>query len=295
MGIVTKSPLVVRDIDVLVELGRAVSGAFRRLGADSAAEGLAGGLIDADAPGNADIAPRTRSAPGCQLAARCRGAACGRVSVWFSIALADNAVAAKLEPGAPPPSARFRALRKLADAGVSVGVMVAPIIPGLTDREIPAVLARAADAGARSVCHSPVRLPGHVADVFLTRLRREFPAAADRVEQRICDSHGGRLNDPRLAHRMRGEGAYWESVERLFDTMSLRYGLQEGHDRSRETRADDPSGKATDAPLRSAVTRPADTPGAQLLLFDDRSDVNPPLPSHDADAASGHGAAGRPG
>ncbi len=175
VGIVTKSDLVTRDLDLLAELQRRA---------------------------------------GCE--------------VWLSVTMADDTLARTLEPGAPPPSRRFAALQTLRAAGIPAGVLLAPIIPGLTDREVPAVLTRAAAAGATHANYTPVRLPGTVADVFLARLRRALPEVAARVEARIRDTHGGRLNDPRLGYRMEGYGPYWESVARLFETTATRLGLNSG-------------------------------------------------------------------
>jgi len=148
--------------------------------------------------------------------------------VIFSLTFADDERARLIEPGAPPPSMRFEALRQLRAAGVPVGVLVAPVIPGLNDREIPAVLARAAECGATVVSYSPVRLPGNVGEVFLARLRQAFPETARRVEARIRDLRDGRLNDPRFGYRMAAHGAYWESVARLFETTATRLGLDCG-------------------------------------------------------------------
>ena len=148
--------------------------------------------------------------------------------VLFSLTFADDAQARRIEPGAPAPSLRFIALRRLREAGVPVGVIVAPVIPGLNDREIPAILTRAAECGAMWASFSPIRLPGSVADVFLTRLRQELPDAADRVEARTRALRGGLLNNPVLGQRMEGHGAYWESIQRLFETVATRAGLNAG-------------------------------------------------------------------
>lgn len=161
-------------------------------------------------------------------------------SILLSIALADDALAARLEPGAPPPSLRFAAMRRLRAAGLPVGLLVAPVIPGLNDRDIPALLERAAAAGATAAWYAPVRLPGSVADVFLARLRRHLPAAAARVEARIRDLRGGRLNDPAFGCRMEGRGPYWESVQRLFETVATRCGLAAGQSWCRAPSATDP-------------------------------------------------------
>ncbi len=123
---------------------------------------------------------------------------CG-APVLLSIAFADEHLARLIEPGAPPPRARFAALRRLREAGLPVGVLIAPVIPGLNDRSIPTLMQQAADCGAQWAAITPVRLPGHVADVFLARLRTSCPDAAAHVEQRIREMRGGRLNNPNSA------------------------------------------------------------------------------------------------
>jgi DNA repair photolyase len=145
--------------------------------------------------------------------------------VLFSIPFADDSLAAQIEPHAAPPSRRFDAMRELCSAGVPVGLIIAPVIPALNDRDIPALLARAAECGAAWADYSPVRLPGSVAEVFLARLWQVLPQAAERVEARIRDMRGGVLNNPQFECRMEGHGAYWESVQRLFKTMASRVGL----------------------------------------------------------------------
>lgn len=175
VSIVTKSYLIVRDLDVLAELHRRA-----------------------------------------------------RVRIYTSVAFADDAVARRIEPGAPPPSRRFDAIRRLTDAGLRVGVMVAPIIPGLNDREIPAVLERAAEAGARSASFTALRLPGSVRPVFLDRLHETMPERGKRVVARLRAMRGGELNDPRFGHRMTAHGPYWESIEQLFQTTAARLGLRGG-------------------------------------------------------------------
>jgi len=170
--------------------------------------------------------------------------------VAFSIPFADPTVARRLEPHAPPPERQFEALRRLAEAGVPVGLILAPIIPGLNDRDIPALLKQAAACGATTASYTPVRLPGSVKDVFLARLRAEFPDRAARVEARIRALHGGQWNDPRFGWRMRGSGEYWASVQRLFETTATRLGLDCGQ------------------PWRHSAGLGPDAPGTkQLLLF----------------------------
>jgi DNA repair photolyase len=141
--------------------------------------------------------------------------------VYLSITFADDAQARLIEPQTPPPSRRFEAIRRLRQAGVPVGVLVAPIIPGLNDRDIPQILQRAADAGAQRAGYIALRLPGPVEQVFLARLEKVMPDRAKRIENRLRDIRGGRLDDSAFGRRMRGQGVYWDSVRRLFE-MSLR-------------------------------------------------------------------------
>lgn len=145
--------------------------------------------------------------------------------VYISIPFADDGVARKIETGAPPPSRRFEALRCLSAAGVPVGVMVAPIIPGLNDRDIPRILQRAAECGAEWAGCQALRLPGTVEDVFLSRVREQLPGAAGRIEARIRDMRGGALSDSRFGCRMTGHGPYWESVRQLFEKSVQRWAL----------------------------------------------------------------------
>lgn len=151
-------------------------------------------------------------------------------TVFQSIPFADHGIARLIEPYAPPPSRRFDAMKRLTDAGVPVGIMVSPIIPGLNDSEIPAVLRRAADCGARCASYIPLRLPGNVAPVFLERIRRTMPHRAARIEARLREVRGGQLSDSRFGHRMRGSGEYWNSVKRLFDVSARRYRIHQYRD-----------------------------------------------------------------
>lgn len=146
-------------------------------------------------------------------------------SVMFSIGSLDADTARLIEPGAPPPDRRFEAMRRLADAGVPVGIMTAPIIPGLNDDEIPRLLKRAADCGARTAGHIALRLPGSVEGVFLSRLKSAMPLRHERVVNRIREVRGGAMNESRFGHRMKGQGVYWDSVKQLFDVTARRLGL----------------------------------------------------------------------
>ncbi len=144
----------------------------------------------------------------------------------LSITTLDPALAAALEPRASSPRMRLAAVRFLTDAGVPAGVSVAPVIPGLNDHEIPAILEAARNAGAQFATYSIVRLPGSVADVFQHWLSRNVsPQAAEKILGRIRDLRGGKLNELRPGIRMRGEGAQAEQISRLFKIAARKLGL----------------------------------------------------------------------
>ena len=150
--------------------------------------------------------------------------------VYQSIPFADDATAKLIEPHAPPPSRRFEAMRTLVKAGVPVGVMLAPIIPGLNDQQMPEVLKLAAEAGATSAGYVPLRLPGSVAPVFLERVRTAMPMRAEKIENRVREMRQGKLNDSRFGNRMRGSGNYWDGIKELFNISARRFGLRDRPD-----------------------------------------------------------------
>lgn len=146
--------------------------------------------------------------------------------VILSIPFASDDLARTIEPQAAPIARRFAALERLSRAGVPCGVSLAPTIPGLNDGDIPAILARAADAGARFAFHSMVRLSGSVQTVFEEKIRASLPPTrVERIINRIRDARAGKMNDDRFGHRMKGEGPYWESARRLFDVSRKKHGL----------------------------------------------------------------------
>ena len=157
------------------------------------------------------------------LAALAQEAVC---QVTLSVPFFDAGNARLVEPFAPTPARRFKAMRRLSEAGVPVAVNVAPIIPGLNDEDIPAVLEAAAEAGSRRAGHILVRLPASVNEVFEERIRSAFPLRAEKILHRIEELRGGRRNDARFGGRMKGQGPYWEAVEALFQTTCRRLGLQ---------------------------------------------------------------------
>ncbi|HVS21539.1 MAG TPA: radical SAM protein [Pyrinomonadaceae bacterium] len=173
VGIVTKSALIRRDVDVLQKLARDAS-----------------------------------------------------VTVFFSIPFADYDIARAVEPFAPQPGARFEAMKILSDAGIEVGIGIAPTIPGLTT-DIPELLQRAKDCGARRAFINMLRLPGSVAPYFEQRLREKLPTKADRILNRIRDARGGKLNSSVFGERMRGKGQYWSAQEKLFEVYCRRLGFNE--------------------------------------------------------------------
>jgi DNA repair photolyase len=147
------------------------------------------------------------------------------VHVAVSITTLDAELARTMEPRTSPPRERLRAVRELSDAGVPVAVMVAPVVPGLTDSEVPAILAAARDAGAGSASYIMLRLPLAVEPVFRDWLERNYPMKKDRVESRVRAMRGGQLNDGQFGSRMRGTGFLADEVEKVFDLFAKKLGL----------------------------------------------------------------------
>ncbi len=172
------------------------------------------------------------------------------VRVGLSITTLDRELARRLEPRASTPALRLDAVGRLAAAGVPTGVMVAPIIPALTDGEIEAILEAAAGAGASSAGYVLLRLPGEVGSLFAEWLDAHAPLAARRVLALVRETRGGRLNDAAFGVRMRGSGPYAEMIRRRFDLARRRLGLDR----------DGP-------PLDCDRFRPPRRPGDQLELF----------------------------
>lgn len=173
VGIVTKSALVARDIDILAPM---------------AAEGLA--------------------------------------KVAISITTLDRHVARTMEPRAATPARRLDAIRQLTAAGIPVTVMVAPIIPGLNDHEIEAILTQARDAGARDAGYVMLRLPLEIKDLFREWLAEEFPDRAKRVIGLLQSMHGGKDYVAEFGHRQRGSGPYADQIAARFALARRRLGLE---------------------------------------------------------------------
>lgn len=175
VGIVTKGPLIERDLDLLADLHAVTS-----------------------------------------------------LNVSVSIPVWDPDHARAVEPFVAPPRRRMETIQRLAEAGLDVGLNIGPMIPGLSDPDIPTLLSRAADAGATRAVLIFLRLPGSVLPVFEKGIRRNLPLRADRILNRVRDARGGKLNDPRFGHRMRGEGPYAQASRDLFEHHVRRLGLNQG-------------------------------------------------------------------
>lgn len=193
VGVITKSAMIRRDIDVLQELSR-----------------------------NA------------------------KLGVFFTIPFIDVEAARAVEPFAPLPEARLHAMSDLADAGITVGIGIAPVIPGLST-DIPTLLKRAKEAGAQYAFINMLRLPGSVAPYFEERLREKLPTKADRILSRIREAREGKLNSSVFGQRMRGKGQYWEATERLFKIHSQKLGFNKKrtHERAETTTFQRPTAQAS--------------------------------------------------
>ena len=161
------------------------------------------------------------------------------VSVSLSIPFSDDTMSRAIEPNASLPSQRFETLRLLSAAGIRTGVGVAPVIPGLNESQISAVLERARSAGATSAFMTLVRLAGQTLPVFRERLEQAFPQRATKVWNAIQQVRGGKSNESRFGLRMRGVGARWDAIHDLFDLECRRLGFNEervgnGNDEDRE-------------------------------------------------------------
>ena len=129
------------------------------------------------------------------------------------------------EPRATQPHGRLAAIKELAEAGVPVGVLIAPVIPGLNDHEIPAILDATAEAGAKFAGYVMLRLPHAVATLFEQWLDQHFPDKKEKVLSRLRGMRDGKLNDPRFGARMRGEGPIAQMVKDLFKLSARKAGI----------------------------------------------------------------------
>lgn len=174
----------------------------------------------------------------------------GLLRVGISVTTLDAGLSRRMEPRAALPQRRLEVIRRLAAAGIPVRAMVAPVIPGLTDHELEAILQAVRDAGALAASWIMLRLPREVAGLFHDWLDAQEPGRAAKVKARVREVHGGRDYDPTWGRRMRGEGLWARLIGQRFDKAVARLDL----------RTEMP-------PLRCDLFAPPLTRGAQLSLF----------------------------
>jgi DNA repair photolyase len=155
-----------------------------------------------------------------------------------------------MEPRAATPARRLETIRRLTAAGVPVRVMVAPVVPGLTDEELEPILIAARNAGAVAASWIMLRLPGEVSPLFRDWLAERFPLRAAKVMARVREVHGGRDYDPAWGRRMRGEGIWADLIDRRYRVAVARLGLD-----------------TAVPPLRTDLFSVSPGPGDQLRLF----------------------------
>lgn len=156
-------------------------------------------------------------------------AARGQFMAAITITTLDADIARTLEPRAATPSRRLRAIRTLSEAGIPVGVSIAPVIPFVTEPDLERVMEACAEAGASSASYIVLRLPWEVAPLFKDWLTAHFPDRADRVMSRVRDMRGGKDYDANFASRMKGEGLWADLLKQRFHKAARRLGLNERH------------------------------------------------------------------
>ena len=150
------------------------------------------------------------------------------VAVFLSVTSLDPTLRTILEPRASPPAARIEAIRRLAQAGIPVGVLIGPVIPAINDHEIPQIIAAAVEAGATFASYNFLRLPGAVAPIFENWLTRHFPDRKEKVLGQIRTFRDGALNSAEFRERMRGTGPVADRLSQLFHMICRRHGI-DGH------------------------------------------------------------------
>lgn len=171
--------------------------------------------------------------------------------VNISITTLNEKLQRVMEPRASTPARRLEAVRKLTEAGVPVRVLVAPVVPGLTDHEMPAIVAAAAGAGAKAASYIPLRLPHGLKDLFQDWLQTHFPDRKDKVLNRVRDMRGGKLYDSEWGTRMSGTGIFADQYGALFAAACRKAGLEREFPH-----------------LSTAAFRQPHTPAGQMALFE---------------------------
>lgn len=151
------------------------------------------------------------------------------VSVTISVTSLDNKLTEIMEPRTSRAKRRLEAIEKLAKANIPVRVNVAPIIPGLTDHELPSILQSAYDAGATQASYIIVRLPYKVKDLFCDWLEQHYPDRKEKVENRLLDMRGGKLYNSDWSNRMKGQGVFAKQIKDVFDVQIKRLGMNSVH------------------------------------------------------------------
>ncbi|KAF1004623.1 MAG: hypothetical protein GAK28_03825 [Luteibacter sp.] len=152
------------------------------------------------------------------------------VQVFISINSLDNKLASKLEPRASAPHRRMQAVKTLRDAGIPVGVLVAPIIPALNEKDLEAIIERAAANGANSIGYTCVRLPHELKQLFREWLEQHFPDRATHVMSLIQQMNGGKDYDSNFATRMRGQGIFADVIRKRVQVACRKVGLHRAWD-----------------------------------------------------------------
>jgi DNA repair photolyase len=152
-------------------------------------------------------------------------AANGLVRVFVSITTLDHEMARRMEPRASAPARRLQAVRALAEAGIPVGVLVAPVIPALTDQHLESVLEASAHAGADSAGYVMLRLPLEIRDLFVEWLEANYPMRAKHVMSLIQQVREGKDNDSTFGRRMRGTGNFADLIKQRFEIACRRLNL----------------------------------------------------------------------
>lgn len=147
------------------------------------------------------------------------------VKVNLSVTTLDPDLARIMEPRTSSPQRRLEAIRKLFEAGVPVGVMAAPVVPALTDHEMPAIIKAAAEAGAETAGYVILRLPFAVKSLFEDWLESHFPDRKDKIISRIKDLRGGKMYESKFGSRMRGEGEFADQVNQVFRMACRKAGI----------------------------------------------------------------------
>lgn len=145
------------------------------------------------------------------------------VQVMMSITTLDEDLRRNMEPRTASAKKKLRTIERLTEAGVPVGVMMAPIIPGLNSHEIPKLVKAVAEAGARTAAYTIVRLNGSIGDIFDDWLDRHYPDRKDKIIRQIKECHGGQLQDMRLGKRMKGEGNIAGAIKQLFESAKKKH------------------------------------------------------------------------